>query len=193
MTHAALAGEVAQGDTERLLIARARRGDREAARGLYDAHARRVHQLIYRLCGNEQMAQDLTQDTFVRVFQHLDRFRGDSAFSTWVHRIAVRVTLNGIKSERRHLRIVEDVDADTLLAPEPPAGDPELRARLAEAIDALPEGCRMSVILHDIEGYTHLQIAEMLGIAEGTSKARLFDARARLRTALARFAPETGS
>src|SRR5262245_15160670 len=97
MTHAATARTAASGESERLLIASAQRGEREAARALYDAHARRVHRLIYRLCGDEDMARDLTQDTFVRVFQKLSTFRGESSFGTWVHRIAVSVALNGLR------------------------------------------------------------------------------------------------
>ena len=91
MTHAALVLEASTGYDERLLISQAQRGDRQAAKALYDAHARRVHRLVFRICGDEEMARDLTQDTFVRIFQKLSTFRGDAAFSTWVHRIAVSV------------------------------------------------------------------------------------------------------
>lgn len=190
MTHAAVVDEGQPGD-ERLLIARAREGDRSAARSLYDAHARRVHRLAYRLCGDEEMARDFTQDTFVRVFQKLDTFRGEAAFSTWIHRIAVTVTLNGMRKERRLKRHHDDLDlAAELPAPAPNGIEPDLRARLASAIEALPKSCRVSVQLHDIEGYTHMEIAAMLGIAEGTSKARLFDARNRLRKALSSFIQE---
>ena len=93
MTHAALAAEASTVPDERFLIARAQQGDRDAARSLYDAHSRRVHRLVFRLCGDEEMARDLTQDTFIRVFDKLMSFRGESAFATWVHRIAVTVTL----------------------------------------------------------------------------------------------------
>ena len=187
MTHAALAAEASTGPDERFLIARAQQGDRDAARGLYDAHARRVHRLVFRLCGDEEMARDLTQDTFIRVFDKLASFRGESAFATWVHRIAVTVTLNGIRKERRLKRGADDLDvANDLPAPSNNV-DPDLRERLRTAIEALPPGSRASVILHDIEGYTHAEIGEMLGIAEGTSKARLFDARNRLKKALAAF------
>jgi RNA polymerase sigma-70 factor (ECF subfamily) len=189
MTHAAVLREASSGDDERFLIARAQSGDREAVRALYDAHARRVHRLVYRLCGDEEMARDFTQDTFVRVFQRLSTFRGESAFSTWLHRIAVTVTLNGLRKERRISRPSADLDvAADLPAKLPHSIEPDLRASLASAIEALPEGCRVSVILHDIEGYTHAEIGAMLGIAEGTSKARLFDARNRLRKALSKFA-----
>jgi len=188
MTHNAIARETATGDDERLLITRAQRGDRDASRALYDAHARRVHRLAFRMCGDEDMARDLTQDTFLRVFQKLHTFRGEAAFSTWVHRIAVSVTLNGMRKQKRIDRYHDALD-ETGELPAPPNADiePDLRARLASAIDALPPGCRTSVVLHDLEGYTHVEIAAMLGIAEGTSKARLFDARTRLRKALSLF------
>jgi len=189
MTHAALAAEASTVPDERFLIARAQQGDRDAARGLYDAHSRRVHRLVFRLCGgDEEMARDFTQDTFIRVFDKLSSFRGESAFATWVHRIAVTVTLNGLRKEKRLKRGADDLDvANDLPAPSINV-DPDLRAKLRAAIEALPPGSRASVILHDIEGYTHAEIGEMLGIAEGTSKARLFDARSRLKKALAAYA-----
>jgi len=189
MTHAALAAEASTVPDERFLIARAQQGDRDAARGLYDAHSRRVHRLVFRLCGgDEEMARDFTQDTFIRVFDKLSTFRGESAFATWVHRIAVTVTLNGLRKEKRLKRGADDLDvANDLPAPSVNV-DPDLRAKLRAAIEALPPGSRASVILHDIEGYTHAEIGEMLGIAEGTSKARLFDARSRLKKALAAYA-----
>ena len=189
MTHAALAAEASTVPDERFLIARAQQGDRDAARGLYDAHSRRVHRLVFRLCGgDEEMARDFTQDTFIRVFDKLSTFRGESAFATWVHRIAVTVTLNGLRKEKRLKRGADDLDvANDLPAPSINV-DPDLRAKLRAAIEALPPGSRASVILHDIEGYTHAEIGEMLGIAEGTSKARLFDARSRLKKALAAYA-----
>jgi RNA polymerase sigma-70 factor (ECF subfamily) len=190
MTHAAL---VTQPDIvldERFLIARAQQGDRDATRSLYDTHVRRIHRLVFRLCGDEEMARDLTQDTFIRVFDKLSTFRGDSAFATWVHRIAVTVTLNGLRKERRLRRGADDLDVATDLPAPVDNVDPDLRAKLRAAIEALPPGARASVILHDIEGYTHAEIGAMLGIAEGTSKARLFDARNKLRKALAAFAKE---
>ena len=190
MTHAALAAEASTVPDERFLIARAQQGDRDAARGLYDAHSRRVHRLVFRLCGDEEMARDLVQDTFIRVFDKLSTFRGESAFATWVHRIAVTVTLNGLRKERRLKRGADDLDvANDLPAPSDNV-DPDLRAKLRAAIEALPPGSRASVILHDIEGYTHAEIGEMLGIAEGTSKARLFDARNRLKKALSAYAKD---
>jgi RNA polymerase sigma-70 factor (ECF subfamily) len=185
MTQAAIALDQRERVDERGLIARVLQGDRVAGRELYDAHAPRVYRLVYRLVGDANLAEEFTQDAFVRAFGQLERFRGDSALATWLHRIAVTVALNGMRKVRR-LRDREFAldDSPAMFAPthEP---DPELRRRVATAIEALPEGSRTTLIMHDIEGYTHAEIAAVLGIAEGTSKSRLFDARARMRDALA--------
>lgn len=176
------------GPDEWTLITRTLAGDRISARTLYDRHARRVHRLVFRICGDEELACDLTQDVFVRAFGQLAGFRGDSAFTTWLHRIAVTTALNQMRKVKRiraHEEVLEDDDRHA--APDREA-DPDLKTRLHAAIDALPEGLRMTVVLHDVEGYTHNEIGAMLGVAEGTSKARLFEARAKLRVALADFA-----
>lgn len=189
MTDVARVPATSAGADERWLIARARQGDRGAARQLYDAHARRVHRLVFRICEDEELARDLTQDAFVRAFDQLDSFRGDSAFGTWLHRIAVSVALNAMRKVRR-LRDRErplDDSSELYAAPEREA-DPDLRDRLHAAIDALPEALRMVFVFYHVEGYTHGEIGAMLGIAEGTSKARVFEARSRLREALADFA-----
>ncbi len=179
------------GTDEQLLITRVLDGDRGAARTLYEAHVHRVHRLVFRLCGDEDLTHDLTQDVFIRAFDQLPRFRGEAALGTWLHRIAVSVTLNALRKVRRLQTREQSLEGAMFVAAEGTApGDPELRERLTRAIEALPPGARASVILHDIEGYTHVEIAAMLGIAVGTSKARLFDARVRLRQALADYAQE---
>jgi RNA polymerase sigma-70 factor, ECF subfamily len=178
---------------ETRLIARVLAGDRRAGRELYDAHAPRVYRLVYRLCGDDDLAQEFTQEAFIRAFDRLDRFRGESALSTWLHRIAVTVTANGMRKVRR-LR-----DREAEIDPDFPAGpgldglqrsEPDLRARLAAAIDALPEIYRTTLVMHDIEGYTHTEIASILDVAEGTCKSRLSVARAQLRRVLAPFSEE---
>lgn len=175
------------GPDERTLITRTVAGDRVSARTLYDRHARRVHRLVFRICGDEELACDLVQDVFVRAFAQLAGFRGESAFTTWLHRIAVTTALNQMRKVKR-IRAHEEAmgDEDVHAAPAREA-DPDLKVRLHAAIDALPEGLRMTVLLHDLEGYTHGEIGTMLGVAEGTSKARLFEARAKLRVALRDF------
>jgi RNA polymerase sigma-70 factor (ECF subfamily) len=188
MTDVATASATPGGANEGLLVARARQGDRTAARQLYDAHARRVHRLVFRICDDEELARDLTQDAFVRAFNQLASFRGESAFGTWLHRIAVSVALNAMRKVRR-LRDRERPIDDTIelhAAPET-EGDPDLRERLHAAIDALPDALRYTFVLYHIEGYTHVEIGQMLGVAEGTSKARVFEARSRLREALAAY------
>lgn len=169
-------------DTE--LIAGVCAGDRTAARRLYDRHAPRVYRLIFRLVGEEELAREYTQDTFVRAFQRLGQYRGESAFSTWLHTVAVSSVMTGFRRLKRiRSREAELDEAASVAGPEEP-GDPHLRDRLAQELERLPERLRMPVVLHDIEGFTHREIGEMLDIPQGTSKARLFEARARLREAL---------
>ena len=173
---------------ERALIARILDGDRVAGRQLYEAHAARVHRLVYRLCGDAELAQDFTQDTFVRAFDQLSRFRGEAAFGTWIHRIAVTVTLNGMRKVKRIRSRTENIEDTPDLAARPMGFSGDLKLRLYSAIDALSEKLRPVFVMHDVEGYTHEEIAGVLGIPVGTSKARLFDARTKLRVALAAFA-----
>lgn len=177
-------------DGQQLLVDRARRGDPAAQRALYDAHVERVYRLTYRLSGREEMARELTQDTFVRAFAGLDAYRGDSAFATWLHSIAVSVSLNELKRRKRRQTREAPLDEALLMARSTPIGDPVLRDRLAAAVDALPEGCRAVFMMHDAEGFTHEEIGMALGISAGTSKAQLSRARAKLRVALAGFEQE---
>jgi RNA polymerase sigma-70 factor, ECF subfamily len=175
------------------LIARVLADDGRAARELYDAHAPRVYRLVFRLCGDDELAQDFTQDVFIRAFGSLDRFRGDSTLSTWLHRIAITVTSNGLRKVRQLRDRESELDPDLSegsAADESPPSEPHLRARLKAAVDALPEIYRTVLIMHDIEGYTHTQIANILHVPEGTCRRRLFAARGQLRDALAAFSTE---
>jgi RNA polymerase sigma-70 factor (ECF subfamily) len=179
--------------TDDEIIAEVLRGDVRAERELYDVHVDRIYRLAYRMAGDETLARDFTQDTFIRAFERLADFRGDSSLATWLHSIAVSVILNGLKKVRRiHGR---EIGGDTL--PEVTAtvreAEPDLKLRLRRAIDDLPEGYRTVFVLHDVEGYTHEEIASQLGIQSGTSKAQLSRARARLRNELAEFAGEWAS
>ncbi len=167
------------------LIARIAAGDRAAARSLYDRHVSRVYRLAYRLCGDADLAQDLTQDVFIHVFARLDRFRGESAFTTWLHRVAVNTCLNALRKVQRIRRREVDIEHGIDQPHRDADRDPWLDAALDRALDELPDALRVVVVMYAIEGYTHAEIAAATGIAEGTSKSRLFDARARLRTALA--------
>jgi RNA polymerase sigma-70 factor (ECF subfamily) len=175
---------------QRTLVERARRGDPSALRALYDAHVDQIYRLIYRMTGVEHLARELTQDTFVRAFQRIGDFREESAFGTWLHTIATSVSLNELrrlKRERARSAPLEDADE---LAQSAPRSDPVLRARLMEAVNELPEGCRTVFLMHDAQGYTHEEIGAALGVTAGTSKAQLARARGKLRIALAQFAEE---
>ncbi len=175
---------------ERALIRRTVTGDRSAARELYDAHVDRVFRLAYRLTGDEEQARELTQEAFIRAFNQLGRFRGDSALATWLYRVTVSVASNMRRRYRRRERETDLTAAADMATAGPADADPDLRDRMAAAIDALPEIYRTTFVMHDVEGYTHPEIAGTLGVAEGTSKSRLFIARGMLRQALAPFMKE---
>jgi RNA polymerase sigma-70 factor, ECF subfamily len=177
-------------DDQQALVESARRGDPSAHRALYDTHVERVYRLTYRLAGRDDMARELTQDTFVRAFAGLAGYRGDCAFGTWLHTIAVSVTLNELKRRKRQRMREAPLDDAMTITHRTPVRDPLLRDRLAEAVNALPEGCRAVFMMHDAEGFTHDEIGAALGISAGTSKAQLSRARAKLRIALAGFEQE---
>jgi len=173
---------------DRELIGRVLAGDPGAERALYDAHVDRVFRLVYRMAGDLDRAQDWVQETFIRAFERLHQFRGDSSLSTWLCSIAVSTTLNGLRKVKRFRErgvALEDAGSIGITRRE---ADPDLKTRLHRAIEALPEGYRTVFVMHDVEGFTHEEIGHALGVQPGTSKAQLFRARARLRTALADFA-----
>ena len=175
---------------DRELIRRVLAGDPSAERELYDAQVDRVFRMAYRMAGDADRAQDYTQETFIRAFDRLAGFRGESGLSTWLCSIAISVTLNGLRQARRFREREVALD-DVELAGSPRSeAEPDLKVRLSRAIDNLPEGYRTVFVMHDVEGYTHEEIGTALGVRPGTSKAQLFRARARLRQALADFARE---
>ncbi|MES2177233.1 MAG: RNA polymerase sigma factor [Gemmatimonadota bacterium] len=175
---------------QRTLVERARRGDPIAQRTLYEEHVDRIYRLTFRLTGREHLARELTQDTFVRAFAGIEGFRGDAAFGTWLHTIAVSVSLNEIKRRKREEARAAPLEEALTMSHSTPVSDPILREKLAAAVAALPEGCRTVFMMHDAEGFTHEEIAEALGVTPGTSKAQLSRGRAKLRLALAEFAGE---
>lgn len=184
-------GRLPERADERRLVERILRGDAAAERAFYDAHVDRVHRLCHRLSGDDVLAQEYTQETFIRAFARLGGFRGEAALSTWLHAIAVSVTMNGLRKVNRfRARELELDEARHLRAERGRMIEPDLKERLARAIDALPEIYRVVFLMHDAEGYTHEEIGRMLNVAAGTSKARLSRARARLREALSEFAEE---
>ena len=156
-------------------IRRAQRSDARAFEALYRLHVGKVYGLCLRMTGNVSEAEDCTQEAFIQAWNKMMKFRGDSAFSTWLHRIAVNTVLGRIrKSKREHDRVqaVNDVYTTRL-----DTGDSGELRDLAEAVDRLPERARHVFVLHAVYGYSHDEAAAMLGIATGTSKAQLHRAR----------------
>jgi RNA polymerase sigma-70 factor (ECF subfamily) len=168
------------------LVGRAQAGDEDAFASLYRTHVGRVHALCLRMAGDPHAAGDLTQDVFVRAWEALPGFRGDSALGSWLHRLAVNVFLDDKRSSTRRDKRVTFAAEPGLLERPPEAASVALGMDLEQAIAALPERARLVFVLHDVEGYQHGEIAEMTGIATGTSKAQLFRARRLLRKALGR-------
>jgi RNA polymerase sigma-70 factor (ECF subfamily) len=163
----------------------AQEGDEGAFEALYRESAGRIHALCLRMTGNPHEAESLTQEAFVRAWQRLGHFRGESAFGTWVHHVAVSVVLTSRRATLRRLRRVETTDDLAVLdGPSPAPRAPDDRVDLERAIALLPEGARMVFVLFEIEGYSHAEIAGELGIAENTSKAQLHRARGLLRGVL---------
>lgn len=168
------------------LVQRAQEGDDEAFGALYRAHVGRVHALCLRLAGDSQAAGELTQDIFVRAWEALPSFRGESAFGSWLFRLAMNVFLGKRRATGRREQRVFSTDEPALLERAVERREPGVRLDLEQAIAGLPKGARVVFVLHDVEGYQHGEIARMTGIAEGTSKAQLFRARRLLREALSR-------
>lgn len=168
------------------VVARAQAGDQKAFRELYRQHAGRVYALCLRLTGSAGDADERTQDVFVRLWDKLKSFRGESAFSSWLHRLAVNVVLNERRTTGRRERRVMIAEDPAALERHRGSSTEGLSIDLERAIGELPEGAREVFVLFDIEGYGHAEIAELVGIAEGTSKAQLFRARQLLREKLER-------
>lgn len=166
-------------------------GDPAAERQLYDLHVDRVYRLAYRLAGGDaDLAQDFTQESFLRAFDRLGDFKGKSALSTWLHAITVSVSLNGLRKVKRHRQRETDLEEAATVYRTTREAEPDLKTRLRRAIAALPERYKTVFVMYDVEGYTHEEIGNVLGLPVGTSKARLSRAREKLREALADFAGE---
>jgi len=175
---------LAQADGERADVALAASGDQRAFERLYRQHVPRVHSLVRRMVGHDGNADELVQDVFVRAWQRLSTFRGEAAFGTWLHRLAVNLVLNWQKSAARGRRLFDD-EAVVEVMPGRRA-TPEDAMDLEEALKTLPPGARQIFVLHDVEGFKHEEIAGMLEITAGTSKAQLHRARKLLRRNLER-------
>jgi len=167
-------------------VALAAGGDRDAFERLYRANSGRVFALCIRMVGDRSAAEELTQDVFVRAWGKLDQFRGDASFSTWLHRLAVNVVLNARKQQGRHRARHEEMDGENDALPQAGLPVPGMRLDLEAAIAMLPAGARRVFVLHDVEGYTHEEIAEQTGVTTGATKSQLHRARMLLREALNR-------
>lgn len=171
-------------DEEADLIRRAQERDMRAFERLYRAHVPRVYAVCIRMTANTTRAEELTQKTFLTVWQKLPLFRGESAFTSWLHRVAVNTVLADLRAEqRRTQRVFTTEDPAVFETPPnpPPAG---IRMDLEQAIAGLPPQARAIFVLHDVEGWQHAEIAEELGVAVGTTKAQLHRARKLLQEAL---------
>lgn len=168
--------------TEAELIRRAQAGDGRAIHTLYRRHAARVFSVVRRLAGEDAAAEDWAQDAWVEAIRALPEFRGRSRFSTWLYRIAVNRALQGLRRRKRQQR--REAEAVRVRDASRTGEAALLRIGLERALDRLPSGMRTVLVLHDVEGYSHAEIAERLGVTEGTSKSQLFKARARMRELL---------
>jgi len=182
-----------QGDglSEAEAIERAKQGDAEAFEVLYNLHRRRVYSLCLRMTANTAEAEDLSQEAFLQLFRKIGTFRGESAFSTWLHRMAVNVVLMRLRKKGLSVVPLEETMETDEESPkkEPGAQDPSLagavdRLELQRAVEALPPGYRTIFVLHDIEGFEHNEIADMVGCSIGNSKSQLHKARMKLRDSL---------
>ena len=169
--------------TDNSLIQRAIDGDERAMRQLWSQHAPHIDADVRRLVGNADDAVDIAQEVWIQIFRALPTYRGDSQFGTWAHRIAVNRTLNALRRTRRLAKLETDIDEDTASVDH--GSDRALLAQTIEdAASRLSPGARTVFLMHDVEGYTHEEIAAELGITPGGSKSQLFKARARLRKML---------
>jgi RNA polymerase sigma-70 factor, ECF subfamily len=181
--------------TEAEAIRRAQEGDEAAFEFLYKMHSRRVYALCLRMTGDPVDAQDLTQDAFLQLFRKIKSFRGESSFSTWLHRLTVNIVLMKFRKKRH-----PEVSLDEPVGPDEESrglpvelGEPDLRIRgtldrmrIGRALEQMPDGYRAIFVLHDVQGYAHEEIAAILGCSIGNSKSQLHKARLRMRELLTR-------
>jgi RNA polymerase sigma-70 factor (ECF subfamily) len=172
-------------------IADAKQGDAAAFEVLYNAHKRRVYSLCLRMIGDAAEAEDLTQEAFLQMFRKIGTFRGESAFSTWLHRLTVNLVLMRLRKKSLRTFSLDDPgpESEDARPTEVPTADSTLvgsvdRVTLERAVQALPPGYRIVFQLHDVEGYEHREIAGMIGCSVGNSKSQLHKARMKLRELL---------
>ena len=174
--------DIGQADAEAADAALAASGDASAFERLYRVHVARIHSLARRMTSADD-ADELTQDVFVRAWEKLSTFRGEAAFGTWLFRLAVNVILGRRAAMGRNRERIQG--GDELLEHSPSRSvTPELTVDFESAIERLPDGAKRVFVLHDVEGYTHEEIGDFLGVTAGTSKSQLFKARAKMRELL---------
>jgi len=172
------------------LVTRVVAGEAAAERELYETYVDRIYRLSFRLAGDDELAMDFTQATFIRAFEKIGSFRGDSTLSTWLHSIGMSVALNGLRKTKRLRNREAPIEEGLMVGSPRIEAEPDLKERMARAIESLSEKYRLVFLMHDVEGFTHEEISGTLRIPVGTSKSHLFQARSKLRVALADFAPE---
>lgn len=160
---------------ESLLIEQSQNGDQKAFEQLYRNNAAKVHGLCLRLCGHKELAEDLTQEAFIRAWQKLDSFRGDSAFSSWLYRLTSNVVIGHLRSQSKWKLVSFDTATheSALGVAQLDSSRPDIEKKLAK----LPDQARVVIILHEYLGYQHNEISELTGMAVGTSKSHLFRAK----------------
>jgi len=174
--------------TETQQIARAQQGDEAAFEALFSTHKRRVYSLCLRMTGDTAEAEDLTQEAFLQLFRKISTFRGESAFTTWLHRLVVNVVLMHLRKKGLQQISLDEVDSSQEEPVKRDYGDDDRRLigsidrlSLDRAIAALPHGYRTVFVLHDVEGYEHNEIAQIMNCSTGNSKSQLHKARLKLR------------
>jgi len=179
-------GDVRAADLE--LAQRCRQGDATAFEELYRAHAGRLYNLVLRMTGSADDADDMLQEVFLHAHRKLASFRGDSSLGTWLYRLAVNYCLDVLRGRQAKMtRVTDSLDEDgamELAAASPSVPSAVSRIDLERAIARLPDGCRAAFVLHDVEGFEHNEVAQMLGVSEGTSKSQVHKARMKLRAML---------
>ena len=171
--------------TEADLVARCRAGDMDAFETIYRLHAARIYTLASRMAGSPDDGEDLLQEIFLQAHRKLGSFKGDSALGTWLYRLALNHCVDFVRSRRAKMsKLTDTLDVEGAAEPTAPRETPIARLDLERALERLPEGCREAFVLHDVEGFDHREVADLLGIAEGTSKSQVFKARMKLRTLL---------
>ena len=175
---------------DQLDLKRAMAGDERAMQRLWSQHAPHIDAVVRRLCGDPELAADISQEVWMQIFRALPSYRGDSQFGTWAHRIAVNRTLNALRKIRRIAKLEVDIEDDSAIT-ETDTDRTFIAESIEQAMTKLSPGARAVFVLHDIEGFTHGEIGDELGITPGGSKSQLFKARAKLKKLLAHLVDET--